>query len=287
MISIASDRLTARIDPQGAELQSLTDVQGREFIWSGDPAFWAGRAPLLFPIVGRLNDDRLHVDGRAFTMEKHGFARRSRFEVVRHDAASARFRLTDSDVTRRTYPFAFKLGVDFALDGDCLSMTALVHNPGRAPMPASFGFHPAFAWPLPGGDRAAHAVVFEHPEEGTLRQLTPEGLVDPHPRPSPVDGNRLSLADDLFTDDALIWTDLASRRLSYGAPAGARLDIAFPDTAQLGIWTKPGAGFLCIEPWAGYADPIGFTGDLRDKPGVIEIAPGTSRAFRMNVCVRT
>ncbi len=287
MISIASERLTVRVDPLGAELQSLTDAQGREYIWSGDPAFWTGRAPLLFPIVGRLNDDRLHVDGQAYPMEKHGFARRLQFEVVHHDAASVRFRLTDCEATRKSYPFAFELGVDFTLVGERLEMTAHVNNPGRGPLPASLGFHPAFTWPLPGGDRAAHAVMFDHPEAGPLRQLTPEGLIDPRPRPSPVDGTRLALADDLFAADALIWTDLESRGLSYGAPEGARLDIEFPDTAQLGIWTKPGADFLCIEPWAGYADPVGFAGDFRDKPGVIKIAPGLSRSFRMNVCVRT
>lgn len=287
MIEIASARLAARIDPQGAELQSLTDAQGRELIWSGDPAFWTGRAPLLFPIVGRLNGDVLRVGGTPYPMEKHGFARRSAFDVVRHDAASALFRLTDSATSRAAYPFAFILEVGFALAEDTLSMTAVVRNPGTTPMPASFGYHPAFAWPLPGTERADHAVNFEQAELVPLRQLTPDGLVDPRPRLSPLKGNRLDLSDELFAADALIWTDLNSRRLAYGVPEGPHLDIAFPDTPHLGIWTKPGAGYLCIEPWAGFADSQGYTGDFRDKPGVIAIAPGAERMFRMDVTVRT
>jgi galactose mutarotase-like enzyme len=287
MIEIASTALTARIDPFGAELQSLTDAKGREYMSSGDPAFWSGRAPLLFPIVGRLNNDTLLVDGETYTLEKHGFARRSAFQIVSHDASSATLRLTDGPATRAMYPFAFELEAQFALTESTLAMTMTVRNPGGTPLPASFGYHPAFAWPLHGSDRAVHEIIFACNEPEPLRRITPEGLIGPEPKPSPVTGNRFTLTDDLFADDALVWTDLNSRRLAYGAAAGPRLDIGFPDTPHLGIWTKPGAAFVCIEPWAGRADPEGYTGEFRDKPGVIEIAPGASRSFRMDITVRT
>ena len=287
MIEIASATLTARIDPTGAELQSLTDAQGREYMSSGDPAFWTGRAPLLFPIIGRLNGDTLCVDGRDYALEKHGFARRSRFDVIDHDASSVTFRLTDSAATRAIYPFAFELDARFAVTGTTLAMTAIVRNPDDVPLPVSFGYHPAFAWPLPGAYRAAHEIIFARDEPAPLRRVTPEGLIDPLPKDTPVTGNRFTLADDLFADDALVWTDLNSPGLTYGEADGERLDIAFPDTPHLGIWTKPGAAFVCVEPWAGHADPVGYTGEFRDKPGVISIAPGTSRSFRMDVTVRT
>jgi galactose mutarotase-like enzyme len=286
MIEISSGTLTARIDSFGAELQSLTDAQGREYMSSGDPAFWKGRAPLLFPIVGRLNGDRLRVDGKSYPLEKHGFARRSRFDVIRHDAGSVLFRLRDSDAMRAMYPFAFELDAAFVLEGATLAMTVTVRNPSDTPLPASFGYHPAFAWPLPGGDRAAHQIIFEHDEPAPLRRVTPEGLIGPDPKLSPATGNRFTLTDELFADDALVWADLNSRRLSYGVPDGPHLDIAFPDTPHLGIWTKPGAAFVCIEPWAGHADPEGYAGDFCDKPGVFIVAPGASRSFRMDVTVR-
>ena len=287
LIEISSAKLAARIDPQGAELQSLTDTHGREHMSSGDPVFWAGRAPLLFPIVGRLNGDTLRAGGKDYALEKHGFARRSQFDVIDHDANSTTLRLVDSDATRVMYPFAFELDARFALAGETLAMTVTIRNPGEMPLPASFGYHPAFAWPLPGGDRAAHAIVFNCNEPAPLRRLTPEGLVGPDPKPSPVVGNRFTLTDALFTDDALVWTDLASRSLTYGVPDGPQLNIAYPDTPYLGIWTKPGAAFVCIEPWAGHADSEGYPGEFSDKPGVISIAPGASRSFRMDVTVRT
>ena len=287
VIEIASDTLTARINPLGAELHSLTDAKSREHMSSGDPAFWRGRAPLLFPIVGRLNGDVLRVEGQAYGLEKHGFARRSQFEVIAHDASSALFRLNDSPATRARYPFAFELDMHFALNGATLAMTATIRNPGDGPLPASFGYHPAFAWPLPGADRTAHEIVFERDEPTSLCRVTPEGLIDGNPKASPVTSNRFTLTDALFADDALVWTDLNSRALSYGVPRGPRLDIAFPDTPYLGIWTKPGAAFICIEPWAGHADPEGYVGEFRDKPGIATIGAGVSRSFRMNVTVQT
>lgn len=285
-VSIASESLTAKISPLGAELHALVDSEGRQFMTDADPAFWSGHAPVLFPIVGRLNHDRFRLDGVEYEMPKHGFARRSQFAVVESDAASVTFRLTDSETTRLHYPFAFALEMAFAVQGQTLSMTATVRNTGDVALPASFGFHPAFAWPLPyGGTKEEYQVQFEHDEPGVLKAISVDGLIAADERPTPVAGNILHLKDDLFTDDALVWDHLASRRVHYGVAGRPGLDVSFPDTKKLGIWMKPGARYLCIEPWAGIADPDGYDGDFRQKPGVFELAPGAERAFRMNVTV--
>ena len=278
--------LSAEIDPLGAELQSLTDSSGAQYMSAGDPAFWSGRAPLLFPNVGRLAGDVLRVDGKTYPMCKHGFARRARFDLVGHDVDTARFRLTDSDATRASYPFAFTLDMEFCLDGMSLAMTATIGNPDDEPLPASFGFHPAFAWPLPSAAREDHEIRLARDEPSPLTRVRPDGLIEPSSRPSPVAGNTVRLDDALFVDDALVWQSLASRSLSYGCADGPALDIDFPDTPSLGIWTKPGAAFICIEPWAGYADSVGFTGNFADKPGVFEVAPRDAVRFRMTVTVR-
>ena len=284
MIRIASDRLSADVDPLGAELSHLRDADGRELMTDADPAFWTGRAPLLFPIVGRVNGDVLRIDGREHPMPKHGFARRSLFEVVEADDAHARFALTDTAQTRAAYPYAFRLEAAFRIEGATLSTEVSVGNRGDRAMPAQFGFHPAFAWPLPyGRPRPDHRLLFERDEPGTLRSITPDGFIAPDPRPSPVDGRELRLADALFERDALVWDPVASRALRYGASDGPQLDIAFPDTPSLGVWTKPGARFVCVEPWQGHADPEGFSGEFRDKPGVVLVAPGEVRTFRMSV----
>jgi galactose mutarotase-like enzyme len=285
LVAIASDELAARINPFGAELWSLTDRAGREYLTDADPRFWTGRAPLLFPIVGALNRGRYRVGGEEYALPKHGFARTSAFTLTERDESRALFRLIESEATLAVYPFRFVLEMEFALAGATLSMVATVRNPGDAPLPLSFGFHPAFAWPLPGGAaKADHAIVFERDEPEAIRRIDADGLVA-RSEPTPIAGRKLALRSTLFDDDALIWDRLRSRSCAYGAPGGARLDMRFPDASMLGIWQKPGARYVCIEPWAGIADPAGFAGDFRDKPGIMELPANNSRSFRMDVTV--
>ena len=286
LIQIAGDGLSAAINPLGAELTWLRDAEGRDLMTDADPAFWTGHAPILFPIVGRLNGDVLRIDDVEYPMKQHGFARRMAFAVTEHDATRATFRLTDNPDTRATYPFPFVLEVDFTIEAATLTMSARIANPGAAPLPASFGWHPAFAWPLPYGHlKEAHRVTFSADEPDPLWEVA-DGLIVAARPPSPLEGRVLSLDDSLFEHDALIWDPVHSDHLSYGAPHGPALDVAFPDTPQLGIWTKPGARFLCIEPWHGHADPQGFTGAFRDKPGVFEIGPGEDWHCSVSVTLR-
>ncbi len=291
-IRIASDTLSAEINPFGAELSSLRDAAGRELMTDADPAFWTGRAPLLFPIVGALNGGAYRVNGREYRLPKHGFARTLPFELVVRDADRAVFRLVDGPETRPAFPFAFTLDIAFQVTGGdqpSLAVTATVTNRGQEDMPASFGFHPAFAWPLPyGGERADHAIAFAQGDaDMPIRRIGADGLIAPDPRPSPLAGDppTLTLRDDLFEDDALIWPEIGSRSLRYGDGAHS-LAVDFPDMPMLGIWTKPGARYVCIEPWHGIADPEGFTGDIWEKPGILRFAPGQSRSFAMGVTLR-
>ncbi|WP_174279809.1 aldose 1-epimerase family protein [Sphingomonas bacterium] len=282
--TIRSGDLTARINPLGAELSSLTDAHGRELMTDADPAFWTGRAPILFPIVGRLNADTLRVDGRAYPMKQHGFARWMPFAVVAAEADRATFALTDGDATRAAYPFAFRLEIGFRVEAATLHVEAAVHNPGDTDLPASLGFHPAFAWPLPfGRPREDHRILFDADEPDPIRRLGADGTVLATPVASPLDGRTLPLTDALFAHDALIWDRVRSSGVAYGAGDGPNLRIAFPDTPMLGVWSKPGARFVCIEPWHGLADPQGFTGEFRDKPGVFFVPPGEARRIAMRI----
>ncbi|MDV3458389.1 aldose 1-epimerase family protein [Sphingomonas sp. HF-S4] len=284
MIEIASDRLTAAINPFGAELSSLRDGKGCELMTDADPAFWAGRAPLLFPIVGRLVDDKYRVDGNEYPLPQHGLARRQTFDLVEQAPDRAVFRLTDNEATRAVYPFAFALDAAFTVAGATLAMDITVTNTGDRDMPASFGFHPAFAWPLPyGRARADHRIVFERPEPAELSAIVRGGWIAPEGWPSPLDGRELKLTDALFERDALVWDSLESQSLRYDGGEGPGLEIGFVGMPRLGIWTKPGARYVCIEPWHGIADPIGFTGEIWDKPGILRFAPGETRTFGMQV----
>jgi galactose mutarotase-like enzyme len=283
-VRIASEQLTAAINPFGAELSSLTDAQGRELMTDADPAFWTGRAPLLFPVVGQPAGGTIRVDGRSYPMEKHGFARRSRFEIVAAEPARAVFALRDDETTRAQYPFAFQLEVAFSIKAATLRTDVSIANTGDTSMPASFGFHPAFAWPLPGGGaREDHRILFDADEPSPVKTIAVDGTIAAELRPSPLVHRELHLADALFERDALIWDPVRSDRVTYGAPTGQRLEIACPDTTKLAIWTKPGARFVCIEPWHGIADPEGYAGEFRDKSGVFILPPGGTKRIGMKV----
>lgn len=288
LVTISSGSLTARINPMGAELWSLTDANGAEYMTDADPAFWGGHAPVLFPVVGSVAHDHIRVGGTEYQMPRHGFARRSLFVPVLVEADHARFRLVDSLATRSAYPFSFVLELDYRVNGMTLEVEAWVTNTNDDDaLPFSFGYHPAFAWPLPGGaDKAAHKLVFQHDEPGDIRRVSKEsGLLLPESEPTPVRGRELVLSSDLFQADAMIWIEPENWCLSYGADGGSWLHLAFPECSALGLWQVPGAKYICIEPWAGHADPVGFTGDFREKPEIMENDLGETRGFRMWITV--
>ncbi|HEX3838315.1 MAG TPA: aldose 1-epimerase family protein [Steroidobacteraceae bacterium] len=281
-ITIRSTGLSATIDPLGAQLSGLRDADARQLQWQGDPAVWAGRAPLLFPIVGMLAGGQYRSGGRSFSLPRHGFARVRRFAVTDAGPASATFRLSADAQTLAVYPFQFELDVNFAVEGATLSVTSWIRNRGDHDMPASLGYHPAFAWPLPyGQERAAHFIEFEADEPAPIRALDGNGLLSPQRLPTPVENRRLTLRDELFAADALIFDRIVSRTVTYGSEVGPRIALSFPGVPYLGVWTKPGANFICIEPWHGLTDPQGFNGELQDKPGSLIIPPGQVVAIAM------
>jgi len=175
-VSVKSGDLAAEIDPQGAQLSTLRDGFGRELLWEGDPAVWSGRAPLLFPIVGVLAGGAYRLNSHTYHLSRHGFARGRNFEVIDSSASAAAFRLTSDAASREIYPYRFELDVQFALQGPTLTVTATVRNAGDEPMPASFGYHPGFRWPLPyGRERASHFIEFEDDDTAPIRRLNADG----------------------------------------------------------------------------------------------------------------
>lgn len=286
-VKVRSAALSAEIDPLGAQLSTLRDREGRDLLWDGDAAVWASRAPILFPIVGSLAGGRYRLGERSFALSRHGFARGKRFDIVASTGSSATFRLRADESTLAVYPFHFELEVSFVLASSTLSVNASVRNVGNEPMPASLGFHPGLRWPLPyGPSRAEHSIEFEADEPAPIRRIGADGLLTPEGFPTPVVNRRLVLSDELFREDVLILDTLNSRSLRYGAPNGPLIEVRFPDARYLGLWTKPGAPFICIEPWQGITDPAGFADDFTRKPGVFTVAPGASHSLNMGITLR-
>ena len=235
-------------------------------------------------MVGRASGDHIRVDGQAYPLPQHGFARRSAFEIVATTQDSANLRLRANDATRSAYPFAFRLDLAYALDGSTLKVAATVTNEDERRLPCSLGFHPAFRWPLPGG-RGAHEVRFSQPEPAPIRRLA-NGLLEGRSYPSPAASGVLPLDPALFAQDALIFDQLRSRLIAYGPPEGPEVEIYFPDLPHFGLWSKPGAPFVCLEPWQGYAAPEGLDGEFAERPGVVIIAPGEHRVFAMDITIK-
>jgi galactose mutarotase-like enzyme len=283
---LRSDGITAAVKAFGAELCSLKNADGFELLWQAGPR-WPRHSPMLFPIVGRLNQDELHHDGKAYPMTQHGFARDMRFDWLSREPGSCSLLLTDNEETRKRYPFAFRLVVTFTADGADLGVTFEVTNTGEGMLPASIGAHPAFNWPLlPELAKEAYAITFSNEEAAPIRRLQ-SGLMRATPEASPVQGKRLSLSERLFDDDAVIFDRLASSSLRYGADRGPAIEVSWEGFQELGVWSKlGGAPFVCIEPWRGFASPEAFDGDFVLKPGLMHIAPAETRLLSYRIGVR-
>ncbi|MGJ5180878.1 aldose 1-epimerase family protein [Bradyrhizobium oligotrophicum] len=281
--TISAGGITAAIKASGAELCSLKTADGLELLWQAGPV-WPRHAPWLFPIVGRLKDDHLHHRGRTYPMTQHGFARDLRFTWLERSAEACVLRLTDDDTTRARYPFAFRLTLTYQITPEALNMEVEIANPGTEMLPASFGAHPAFNWPLlPGQPKESYRLIFAEPEPAPIRRLS-GGLLRERPEPSPIEGRVLALNERLFDEDAVILDLPASRAVRLVGSKGPALGIAWDHFRQLGIWSKPGgAPFLCIEPWRGFASPLDFDAEFAAKPGVMLISPEASESLRCRI----
>ncbi len=284
MHRFGNDRLRVAVRAEGAELISLRTGAGEELLWQAGPE-WPRHAPVLFPIVGRLANDTLRHAGRTMRLTQHGFARDRRFEWLAREDDGCRLLLEDDAGSRAMFPFGFRLEVGYRLEGGRLAVEYGLRNTGTDVLPASLGAHPAFRWPLRDGlDPLAHRLVFAEPEPAPVRRVA-GGLLRPDAEASPIQGRVLALRPGLFADDALILDRPASRSVTYGVEGGPALEVAWHGMTQLGIWSKPGAAFLCIEPWHGLADPAGYDGDFVDKPFLMRLRPGESARLGWSVAL--
>jgi galactose mutarotase-like enzyme len=277
--------IAATIKADGAELCSLRNAEGIELLWQAGPA-WPRHSPLLFPIVGRLQNDQLRHRGKTYPMTQHGFARDVRFDWADQGTNSCKLVLVDSEATRARYPFAFRLEVTYTVENADLEVAFDITNTGDENLPASFGAHPAFNWPLlPGLAKEGYALNFSDEEPAPIRRLA-GGLMRAAPEPSPIRGKTLPLLERLFDDDAVIFDRLASSSVRYAADRGPSIEMSWEGLPQLGVWSKPGgAAFVCIEPWHGLASPSYFDREFSDKPGLMRIAPGEKRSLGYRIRV--
>lgn len=273
IIELKKGNLRAAARTLGGELVSLRDE--REYIWEGDPAFWSGQNPILFPIVGSLKDGKVDIGGKNYEMGRHGFARGMEFIPVEQGEDFVTLELRENEETLARYPFPFSLRVTHRLLEDGFSTTFSVTNTGSAPMPFCVGGHTAIR--IPEGERLEdYELVFDVLEQADSHLLDPQGIIRHDGRKPMLDGNRIALDYNTFAEmDTVIFSMLRSGNVSLlhrETGRGVRLD--FHEFPMVAFWTKPGAPYLCLEPWQGCAAWDNESGKFEDKPFCTVLQPG-------------
>jgi galactose mutarotase-like enzyme len=220
-------------------------------------------------------------------MQRHGFARQSPFTLVESTATSATFSLQSSDETMADYPYAFDFQIGYSLAGNKLDVTYRVINQDNKTVFFSVGAHPAFAVPFLDGEAYEdYYLEFEKAEPLETSMLSADGYFTGETKLMPTDGNRLALTKNLFDEDALVFKHINSRSVSIRSTKnGHAVTITYEEFPYLGIWAKPGAPFVCIEPWLGCADSVGELLPIERKELIQQVAVGQtfSAAFSIKV----
>jgi galactose mutarotase-like enzyme len=286
MFVLENEILKVEVASKGAELQSiLNKVNGIEYLWDGNPAFWTKRSPVLFPIVGSLKNNTYHYHGKSYQLPRHGFARDMDFQMEKQTSREIIFLLQSNPETKINYPFDFEFRVRYQVMGDELSTEYIVSNTGNGLMFFSVGGHPAFRLPLAARTQFSdYYLRFEETENLSRWPISKDGLILPQQIPVLEDSNRLNLQKSLFYQDALVFKYPASSEISLlsgKTPHGLQFQMGeFP---FLGIWSFKDADFICLEPWCGIADSVSSDQQLERKEGIEKAIPGKpfSRQWRV------
>lgn len=276
VITISTDLIIVAIKTLGAELISVKDNSGREYIWQADPAFWAKHSPVLFPIVGRVRchgENEYIYSGKKYEMGRHGFAKLSKFEVEKKGERSVTLLLCANDYTRAQYPFEFEFRVVYTIDGNRLKIDYITDNLGEGNMYYSAGSHEGFA--IRGGVEN-YSIVFDEEETLSKYETLPSGAISEKPVPILNNEREIKLCEEYFAIDALIFLDAKSRGVALRDDrTGEQIHVSFPSCETLLVWKKPNASYVCIEPWAGAPDlPWKPYSDFSRKYGIRTLKSG-------------
>ena len=279
VITLKSDLLTVQIEDVGAQLSSVRNNAGTEYIWEGSPASWNRHAPLLFPVISRLKDNRYTLNGKTYTIPQHGFARNLPFTIVEHDDARAVFTLTENADTLSVFPFPFLLTVTYELEGDQLKKTIQVKNTGSEKMFFEVGIHDGFSAPHdPAKSMDDWAVVLPGVETIHPYGLDESAMITPRIDPITFERGRIPLRPMKYGLDTFVLdtpeTHTACLVDENDKPV---VTMDFPGFPYLGIWTVHRdfeTRYVCIEPWSTLPDATFVGRGLDEKAGIRSLQPG-------------
>ena len=279
MEQIKNSQLTVEIADHGAELVSVKDAQGKEYLWQADPKYWGRHSPILFPIVGSLWNGVYHVCGKDYPLSRHGFARDMDFHLIAKGDEQVVFALHDSAETLKKYPFHFNLAVSYRLKDNQLHVVWHVENTDDKTIWFQVGGHPAFNVPDMKQGEALHGRLRFDNAEPIRRFLAEQGCLDRARHEEVKTENGVWAFDtQSFDNDALVFDHSQIRKIELLDAEGKAAVTVQTKAPALGIWSPSGkdAPFICIEPWYGVTDIDGFDGELRDKYLVNQLLPGSS-----------
>lgn len=266
-----NETMVLEVSEHAAEITSFRNHQtGIEYMWQGDPTFWAGRNPILFPIVGNTYSKTYSIHGKTYAMGNHGIARHATFTCVKQTEDQIVMQLRDDEATRQVYPFPFLLEVTYTLHDTQVEIDYRVVNTGTEEMPFSFGLHPAFNCPL----QADESFTDYH-----LELACPEALIRyDHQREEFIQEDTVTQTfaldyDVLFRTIMLEHVKSPYVRLTNGKHG---VEVSCAGYRWLAFWTKPNAPYVCIEPWHGLSDLKENDTPFEKRPGTLLLAPGHS-----------
>ena len=276
MYTLENNKLKIGIKKIGAELCQISSINNRnEFMWDANPAIWANHAPNLFPIIGTLKEDSYRFENKKYTMTRHGFIRNN-IDIALHEKTkdSLTFKLSQNETTLKSYPFKFEFYITYTLKDNKIDIIHTIKNSDDKSLYFSLGGHPAFKCPVYENENYEDYVLeFEHDENSIRHLINMEtGLISSKTKPVFNNSNKIPLTHDLFNDDALIFKDLKSRKVTLKSDTyGTILSVSYKEFPYLGIWAKPNGNYVCIEPWLGIADHEDTNQELKTKEGILSL----------------
>ncbi|PRP66552.1 aldose 1-epimerase family protein [Nonlabens agnitus] len=277
--TIENDQLTCTISSTGAEIRSLKEKEtGKEHIWQIDASVWGSSSPVLFPAIGKIKDDKIIYKGQEYAMPRHGIIRHNdQLVFEQHSAFKCSFTLNSSPATLKQYPFEFSFAVMYELVGKSLKMSYVIENQDEVPMHFACGGHTAYACPLTDG-KTLKDYVIEFPTSQDLRAQTlgASGLLSNEFRTFELKNATLPLSNHLFDRDALILSNIDFEWVRFReSDKNKGLIVRFEGFPHLALWSKPGADYVCIEPWLGLPDSEDESLDIAQKSSYKTIDPAT------------
>lgn len=277
-ITLENSRLRLTVDSLGAQMMSLQTLDGREYLWQGDPRYWCDRAPILFPFVGRLTENSYRYGGQVYSMGILGFAAHQDFSCLCPKPNRLVLQLTDNGETREQYPFAFSLNIIYELIDNRVQVTYQVENTGTGMLPFGIGGHPGFRIPLEEGEQFDDYILdFTGGCQPDRVGFTPQVFLSGQDQPYPLkEGKYLPLRHDLFDEDAVILKNMSREVALRSRLSPHGVQVSYPDMPYLGLWHMPNtdAPYLCIEPWSSLPARQDVVEDFACKSDLIQLGPG-------------